>query len=340
VPGGIPYQPFPEILLGPITLRTFGLCVALGIVLGGWVFVRRNRRLGIPAEKSERVVIALVVAGLVGARLLWVLTSLDQIDSPVDVIAVWNGGLQFSGGFIAAILLAPFLTRGMTGTERWHLLDSAAIGLAIGLAVGRVGCYAVGEHLGGPTSFPLGIHYRGGQTVEGPLQIGQTYWSTPVLEIIYLVVILAVMLWIERRGTAGAGALAGLFCTLYAVCRFLSDFLREYDRTVLGLTGAQYMVLAMFVLGVWFLWTARGRETPGDYRQRLPAEAVAEDGPDGPLSAEAASGTTSGTTSQQESDRELAAEGPGELARDDPGPGDEVPRAARSSPGGGDRAEP
>ncbi|MGF1646921.1 MAG: prolipoprotein diacylglyceryl transferase [Kineosporiaceae bacterium] len=274
MPAGIPYTSFPEIPLGPITLQTFGLCVAVGVILGAWLTVRRNRRLGISVDQSERIIMLLVVAGLVGARLLWVITAWDQIESPIDVIAVWNGGLQFSGGFIAALLLAPVLTRRLSSEQRWHLLDGAAMGLALGLAIGRIGCYAVGEHLGGPTSFPLGITYQGGPTVEGPLAVGETYWSTPVLEFLYVLVILGIMLWVDRRGTAGAGTIAGIFCALYAVARFGSDFLREFDQQLFGLTGAQYMTFALVVLGAWFLWTARRRESPASYRARL-SEAAA-----------------------------------------------------------------
>lgn len=272
MPAGIPYTSFPEIPLGPITLQTFGLCVALGVILGAWLTVRRNRRLGISVDQSERIIILLVVAGLVGARLLWVITSWDEIESPIDIIAVWNGGLQFSGGFIAALLLAPVLTRRLSSDQRWQMLDGAALGLALGLAVGRIGCYAVGEHLGGPTSFPLGINYRGGQVVEGPLEVGVTYWSTPVLEFIYVLLILAVMLWVDRKGTAGAGTIAGIFCVLYAICRFASDFLRINDETLYGLTGAQYMTIALLVVGAWFLRTARRRESPVAYLARLEAE--------------------------------------------------------------------
>jgi phosphatidylglycerol:prolipoprotein diacylglycerol transferase len=307
VPAGIPYTSFPEIPLGPITLQTFGLCVALGVILGAWLTVRRNRRLGIGVDQSERIIILLVVAGLVGARLLWVITSWDEIESPIDVIAVWNGGLQFSGGFIAALLLAPILTRSLTPDQRWQMIDGAALGLALGLAIGRIGCYAVGEHLGGPTSFPLGINYRGGQVVEGPLEVGVSYWSTPVLEFIYVLVILAVMLWVDRKGTAGAGTIAGIFCILYAIFRFASDFLRINDETLYGLTGAQYMTIALLVVGAWFLRTARRRESPAAYLARLEAEqaSAAADATTGG-SVEAA---PTGTDAAMETDEEAAASG-------------------------------
>ena len=95
---------------------------------------------------------------------------------PIDVIAVWEGGLQFSGGFIAAILVgAPSFRRWPT-TTRWRLLDGMALGLAVGMFFGRIGCYAVGEHLGGPTDFFLASRYDGGSRREDtlgdlPLQI-------------------------------------------------------------------------------------------------------------------------------------------------------------------------
>jgi phosphatidylglycerol:prolipoprotein diacylglycerol transferase len=336
VPTGIPYTSFPEIPLGPITLQTFGLFVAVGVILGAWLTVRRNRRLGISADQSERIIIMLVVAGLVGARLLWVVTSWDQIESPIDVIAVWNGGLQFSGGFILALLLAPFLTRRLTSEQRWHLLDGAAMGLALGLAVGRIGCYAVGEHLGGPTSFPLGITYQGGPTVEGPLQPGVTYWSTPVLEFLYVLAILAIMLWVDRRGTAGAGTVAGIFCVLYAVARFASDFLREYDRELFGLTGAQYMTIALVVLGAWFLRTARHRESPTAYRARLEAaraaraEGTAATATPGSPADEAAAGASAVTA---RSDRSAAADTAADSAADEAAEGD----AAAAGPVSGER---
>ena len=282
MPVGIPYVPFPTIELGPLTIQVFGLCVAVGVLLGGWVAARRNAVLGIAVEDTERIVIGLVVAGIVGARLLWIFANLDQIDSPLDLVAVWDGGLQFSGGFVLALLVSPYLVRGLTRAQRWHMIDGAAIGLAIGLMFGRIGCYAVGEHLGGETSFPLGITYLGGDTIEGPLVEGQTYWATPVLEFLYVGVILAIMLYADRRRAYGAGTLAGIFCVLYAVCRFSSDFLRAYDPTYYGFTGAQYMTMLLFPVGMWFLLSARRRESPAIYQARLQAEAARSAEPAGP----------------------------------------------------------
>jgi phosphatidylglycerol:prolipoprotein diacylglycerol transferase len=322
VPAGIPYVPFPTIEIGPLTIQVFGLCVAAGVLLGGWVTARRNARLGIPVEDTERIVIWLVIAGVIGARLLWVLTNLDLIESPIDVIAVWDGGLQFSGGFILALIVAPYLVRHLSKAQRWHMIDGAAIGLAIGLMFGRIGCYAVGEHLGGTTTFPLGITYRGtpGDTIEGPLVVGETYWALPVIEFIYVGVILLVMLWADRKGRYSAGTLAGIFCIGYAVTRFLSDFLRTYDDTVYGLTGAQYMCIVLFPVGLWFLLSATRRESPAVYQARLEAEkAVAAEKAEADTSeateADDAAGSDDAATADEPSEATTAAPSEPDTAR-------------------------
>lgn len=252
----IPYTTFPEIDLGFVSIRTFGLMVALGVMVGTVIASRLGERWGIPADDTIGLATRLVVAGVIGARITWVLTHLDQIDSPVDVVAVWEGGLQFSGGFLAAIVVGlPTFRKWSRGT-RWRMLDGLALGLAVGLAFGRIGCYAVGEHLGGPTGFFLGTRYDGGDTREGPPAIGTVIHNTSLYEFLFLLVIAALLWWLLRR-KAVAGSMIGWFCVMYAVGRFSTDFVRTYDDTVLGLTGAQWMCVALFPAGLIILVKVR-----------------------------------------------------------------------------------
>ena len=257
---GIPYETFPTIEIGPLVVRVFGLLVALGMIVGIIIAARRNERFGVPRGETERVGFWLVLVGLVGARLAWVLTNMDQIESPIDVIAVWEGGLQFTGGFVAAALLAPVLTRSWPAGRRWVFLDGAVLGLAVGQMIGRVGCYAVGEHLGGTTDFFLGVTYQGGVTIEGPLDIGVTYHNTSLYEILWLIPIILILVALDRRD-ARPGIMTAIFCIWYGTSRFLTDFLREYDTTVFGLTGAQYGSLALVAVGIWVLATTSRRES-------------------------------------------------------------------------------
>ena len=144
----IPYTTFPDIELGPLNLRTFGLMVALGVLLGAWIGAAYGERFGVSRDDTYRVATCMVLAGIIGSRLTWAATHTDQIDNPIDVIAIWEGGIQFSGGFICALIVGlPFFRRG-PGCSAGACSTATPWGLTLGLAIGRVGCYAVGEHFG------------------------------------------------------------------------------------------------------------------------------------------------------------------------------------------------
>jgi phosphatidylglycerol:prolipoprotein diacylglycerol transferase len=270
---GISYTTFPEITLGPLTLRTFGLMVGIGVVVGAWLAARViEDRTGTPREETYSLATKMVVAGIVGSRITWVLSHLDEIDNPIDIIAVWEGGLQFSGGFIAAIIFGFPSFRKWTRQVRWQSLDGYAYGLTAGLAIGRIGCYSVGEHFGSTTSFFLGTTYQGGSTREGlagtafetasQLQlsgVGTTFHQTALYEFLYLGVLFAVFSYLiyGRSKPTRPGTIMASFCFYYGVMRFVSDSLRVNDETVLGMTGAQYMCLALIPTSLWIWFKVR-----------------------------------------------------------------------------------
>ena len=264
VVGAIPYTSFPNIDLGFITLRTFGLMVALGVVVGAWVGGRvALADCGISQDDTYRLVTRMIIAAMIGARLAWVITNWDQIENPIDVIAVWEGGLQFSGGFIAAVAVGFPTVRHWKGRKGWGAADAYLYGLAIGMAIGRIGCYAVGEHFGGQTNFFLANRYDGGVVREPflgdvPLEISMVFHNTSLYEILQLLVLFGLMTLLRRRGVA-VGTLAGVFCLWYGIARFLTDFLRVNDDTVFGLTGAQYLSLVLIPTGLWILMRVRPR---------------------------------------------------------------------------------
>jgi phosphatidylglycerol:prolipoprotein diacylglycerol transferase len=263
----IPYETFPTIELGPLTLRTFGLMVALGVLVGAWLAATYAERFGINRDETYRVATWMVLAGIIGSRLTWAATHTDAIDNPVDVIAIWEGGIQFSGGFIAALIVGlPFFKR-WTRLQRWRVLDGFSFGLAIGLALGRVGCYAVGEHFGRTSDFFLASRYDGGEVREPtlgdlPLTVGTTFHNTALYELLWLLVLFAGMglvVWRARRKgrEVKAGTLVGTFIVYYGVARFLTDALRVNDERTLQMTGAQWMSLVMVPAGAWILWRVR-----------------------------------------------------------------------------------
>ncbi len=277
----IPYTTFPSISLGPLHLRTFGLMVALGVLLGAWVAAVYAERFGISRDETYRLATWMVLAGLIGSRLTWVITHTDQVHSLVDVIAIWNGGIQFSGGFICALAVGlPFFKR-WNRLQRWQVIDGYALGLALGLAIGRIGCYSVGEHFGRQSNFFLAVRYDGGSVREPtlgdiPLVKGMTFHNTALYELIYMLALFAVLggmvLAAHRKGReVSPGTIAGIFILYYGIVRWASDSLRVNDERIAGMTGAQWMCLIMIPAGLWILWHVR----PSLARQ-LAAAAAAE----------------------------------------------------------------
>ena len=194
------------------------------------------------------------------------LTHTDQVDSPLDVIAIWEGGLQFSGGFVFAIIAGYPIYSKWDRLTRWRSLDGYAYGLTIGLAIGRIACYSVGEHFGSETSFFLATRYEGGDVREGALddvllREGMVFHNTALYELIYMVALFVLLTWLlyGRRTRPLTGTAAGIFSIWYGLARFASDAVRVNDERVLGLTGAQWMCLALIPFGLWVLLWLRPR---------------------------------------------------------------------------------
>ncbi len=356
----IPYTTFPTIELGPLNLRTFGVMVALGVLLGAWIAAAYGERFGVPRDDTYRVATWMVLAGVIGSRLTWAATHTDQIENPIDVIAIWEGGIQFSGGFIAALVVGlPFFRR-WSRLLRWQLLDGYALGLSIGLALGRVGCYAVGEHFGRTTDFFLASRYDGGDVREAtlgdvPLVPGTTFHNTSLYELLYMLVLFGILggmvLAAHRKGREVApGTLVGVFVLYYGVLRFLSDTLRVNDERVAGMTGAQWMSLVMVPAGIVILWKVRPRlarlvaaEGEAGAEAEAEAEAEAADGATVPDEVEApddeptATDDEPATTGDEPAtDDEPATTGVEPATDDVPAAGGETATGDEPADGGGD----
>lgn len=251
----IPFRPLSRLDIGPLTIRTFGVLVGLGIAAGILIVARKLTDAGDDSQPVERLAIQVVMIGVVGARLAWVLTNLDQIASPIDVIAVWEGGLQFSGGFIAGMAWGTWQLRGTEPGLRRRIGDAAALGMTVGMAIGRAGCVAVGEHWGRASDFALALRYEGGRLAEGDLTVGIAYHNTALYEGMHLTVLALIFVVLLRSGRlkVGEGRMTSIFLVWYGTGRFLTDTLRVDDTRVLGMTGAQIVSILVVASGV-VLW--------------------------------------------------------------------------------------
>jgi prolipoprotein diacylglyceryltransferase len=127
----------------------------VGIAMGTWAALPYLRQRGVGDEQVFQILTPCVVAALVGARLFYVLNHLGDFGSIGEVLALWEGGLSLLGGLVPAFLLAVVMLR-RRRLPVLRLLDGDAPGLAVGIAVGRIGDLVVADHLGKPTRFVLG----------------------------------------------------------------------------------------------------------------------------------------------------------------------------------------
>jgi len=242
----------PELDLGPLSLQTFGLSFALGFLASGAVLARRLRELGRPGDWAYEIVFSALVGGLVGARLDYIAQNWDQASDDLLGALFSGSGLVWFGGVVggAAGVLLWAWRRGWLGAP---LLDAVSVPLALGYAIGRVGCQLSGDgDYGEPSDLPWAMAYP-----EGTVPTTQEVHPTPVYETLATGLI-ALLLW-RLRDRFAPGVLFGLYLLLSGIERFLVEFVRRNEPVVAGLTLAQVIAVAMVVAGGAVVLSRRGR---------------------------------------------------------------------------------
>jgi phosphatidylglycerol:prolipoprotein diacylglycerol transferase len=246
--------------LGPLMIRPHGLLIAVGFFAGAVVMRRSTRKAGIADERLWHVLQWGLIGGLVGMRAAWDLGHLDEMRSTVDLVAVWNGGMSLLGGLIGAVVLGGLAVR----RERLPLLpmlDMAAPGLALGIAIGRFSDLIIGDHLGKPTSLPWGFRYVGGMhPLQGVPAVGSVVHPVALYDMLLTTALLVVLLRFARSPRAPGSSIA-LFTVWYGSSRLFTDLLRTDPRRLWGLTGSQLTAIALIAIVAAGL-VVRGRGSP------------------------------------------------------------------------------
>ena len=241
----------PEIQLGPFELKTFGLMFALGFLAAGGVVARRFDELGKPRDWAYEMVFAALVGGLVGARVYYLAQNWDDVSHDLIGNLFSGSGLVWYGGALGGAL-AVFLWAWWRGFLGLVLLDVAAPALAVGYAIGRIGCQVSGDgDYGKASDLPWAMSYP-----DGTVPTDERVHPTPVYETLAMGLI-AWLLW-RLRDRFRPGILFALYLVLSGLERFLVEFLRRNDETVAGLTTPQVESLVLMLIGtVWILAVSR-----------------------------------------------------------------------------------
>ncbi|HEX2031813.1 MAG TPA: prolipoprotein diacylglyceryl transferase family protein, partial [Actinomycetota bacterium] len=287
-----------RIPLGPLSISPHGLGIAAGYLAGSWFMLREGRKRGLSEDHMGTILLWALVGAIFGARFFYVVAHFSEFESFTDMLAIWRGGISLLGGIAGAIAFAYPLMRRF-GYRFLQVMDSAAIGLAFGIIIGRIGDLVIGDHLGKPTDFVLGWAYRGGE-LPGPWQYvpildqwqaplsgglvqtisregaqlidgtrviaeGPGVHQTALYDFFIALGLFLFLLWLNRRPRP-EGALIMTFALWYGAGRVLTDFLRV-DKEFFGLTGSQWgAILAMVLAAVGLLRLgggARGARAAG-----------------------------------------------------------------------------
>jgi phosphatidylglycerol---prolipoprotein diacylglyceryl transferase len=240
----------PEIHIGPVDLQTFGICFAVGFLAAGAVVGRRLRELGKPPDWAYEIVFAALIGGLVGSRLDYIFENWDKVSGDVFGNIFTGTGLVWFGGAIGGALGVILWAR-WRGWLTAQLLDAASIGLALGYAIGRIGCQLSGDgDYGIASDVPWAMSYP-----DGTVPTTDEVHPTPVYETVSMGAV-ALVLW-HLRDRFAPGVVFGLYLVLAGTERLLVEIIRRNDSVVAGLTLPQLVSLAMIALGAAVLWSRR-----------------------------------------------------------------------------------
>ena len=258
---------YPELFsIGPVTVYTYGLLLA-GSYLLGLQFARyRARKWGLNENRILDLGIYIIIAALVGAKLLLLVTDFQQFRmSPADFVSFARSAGVFYGGLIAAIGMAFWYIH-RYGLPFWTTCDAFAPAIALGHVTGRLGCFAAGCCYGKPANVPWAVVFTNpaaaanvGTPLGIPLHPTQLYESGA--ELLILILLLAT----ENRGKRFPGRTFWLYMILYAVSRYIIEFYRGDPRgVILGVSTSQFISLLLGPLAIAMLiWLSRTTpETP------------------------------------------------------------------------------
>jgi phosphatidylglycerol:prolipoprotein diacylglycerol transferase len=234
--------------IGSFEITSFGVLVAIGALVGIWVFQRELARRSLP-EAGVDAGIAGVLGGLVGAKLLWALEHLG--DEPLAGLLLSRGGMSWFGGFIGGVAAGIWMLR-RRGIPVMAGVSAATPGLALGHAIGRIGCFLVGDDYGRPTDLPWGVAFpKGLPPTDIPVHPTQLYELALLLPLAWLLI-----RW--RRNGVTDRVVVGRYLLLAGLIRFGIEFIRVNEPVAGPFTLAHLISGGVALAGILLLTTKAG----------------------------------------------------------------------------------
>ncbi len=262
----IPSPSEGEIHLGPLPLRGYALCIAVGVVVGVLISDRRLQARGAPAGTAADMATVAVPFGIVGARLYHIITTPDPYfgkgGHPIEALYIWKGGLgiwgAIAGGFLGAYLV--FRHRKIPISLA---ADAVAPSLAVAQAIGRWGNWFNQELYGRPSGLPWAVQIEPAHRLAGYENVA-TYQPTFLYESIWCLGVAALCIWADRRYRLGGGRVFALYVAAYTAGRAWIESLRiDTAHRFFGLRLNDYVSVVVFLIAVAYLiWKRGARDQP------------------------------------------------------------------------------
>src|SRR6185436_11577929 len=230
---------YPELFrIGSFPINTYGVFLALAFLCAILITVRLAARDGLPRERVYDLSLWMLLAGLIGSKILMLFTEPEYRDHPLQFLSLdfLRSGGVFYGGLLGAIVTGYFLMKRYK-LPWWKTADACAPGIAVGNFFGRLGCFSAGCCWGKPTTLPWGVkftelgHEITGVPIDVPLHPTQLYESFSMLIVFFF------LLWLHKHRRFN-GQVILCYALLYSVIRFAIEFVRDDPRgDILGLTS-------------------------------------------------------------------------------------------------------
>jgi phosphatidylglycerol:prolipoprotein diacylglycerol transferase len=243
---------------GRVTIFSYGVFVALGFLSALWLGRREARHAGLSPRRFTDLALVTLVASIIGARALYVVVEINYFAAnPAGALELWRGGMVFFGGFCVAYVAGGYFLR-FTHTPLRPMMDVAAPAIALGHAVGRLGCFFTGCCYGSECDLPWAVTFtdpRGLARLWTPLHPTQLY------DVLANLLILAVLMLMRRPYPHNDGRVFGTYLILYPLSRIVIEIFRGDQRGFFGpLSTSQLIAVPLVVLGIIILST-RDRAT-------------------------------------------------------------------------------
>jgi phosphatidylglycerol---prolipoprotein diacylglyceryl transferase len=268
---------YPELFhIGSFPINTYGVFLAVAFLSAILIAVRLGTRDGLPREKIYDLCLWMLLASLVGSKLLMLFTEPEYRNNPVQLLSLdfLRSGGVFYGGLLAAIITGYLLMK-RYNLPWWKTADACAPGIALGNFFGRQGCFAAGCCWGKPTTLPWGVkftqlgHEITGVPIDAHLHPTQLYESFAMLGVFLF------LLWLHKR-RAFTGQVILAYALLYSVIRFAIEFVRNDPRgdilgltTLTGLSTSQLISLVVGIAALILLIVRRKRTQAGEKAEGL-----------------------------------------------------------------------